>query len=142
MIRVDPFDAKDLVSIRVQPGQNELPRDRYGHGVGLAMSGPCFTVRQHVAGAPLFCGGAIETHRQLVTLWSVLAADAGPHLTAITRRVRWFVAKVDARRIDTMVVAGFAPARRWVEMLGFRHDATMAEYFENGEDAMIYRLVR
>lgn len=142
MIRVDPFHPHDLAAITVQAAQTELPADRIAHGMALAAAGPCFTIRAEGRDDPLFCGGAFEQHAELASLWAVVAADAGPFMRAITRRTRWFIAKLSQRRVDTNVVADFAAGRRWVGMLGFEPEARLRDFYANGDDAMIYRLQR
>lgn len=142
MIRVDPFHPFDLIDLPLQASQADLPADRVAFGEQRAACGRSFTIRDAPGGRALFCGGTIVTHANLATLWSVVAADAGPRMMAITRRVRWFVDALPHARVDAMIRGGFAPAARWVEMLGFEKEALLADYYENGDDAMIYRLHR
>lgn len=138
--RTEPFAPWHLAAIDVQPGQPELGEHRLERGAALSATGRCFTLLD--GERVLFCGGALSTHENYATLWSAVARDAGAAMLAIERRVRRFIATLDERRVDTTVRAGFAPARRWIERLGFTREAMLRDYFEDGEAAVVYRLKR
>lgn len=136
MIRIDPFEPGDLAAMRVQPAQAGA-RDWLALGRANAERGPALTARAP-DGRVLLCGGAIEVHPGYATLWAVVSADAGPWMTALTRRVRWFVAKLPHRRVDAFVRVGFSPGCRWAEMLGMRCEAALDGVFEDGATAFVY----
>lgn len=145
MINVAPFYPEDLAAMLPQTAQPELARlcaaDRVAYGRGLAGRGQSFTVREWAEGPVLFCGGAAEVHPNYATLWSVFDRDAGPHLLAIERRTRRFLAMLTYRRIDTLVRADFEAGHRWVLRLGFELEGhVLQDYFEDGAGACLYRL--
>lgn len=142
MIRVDRFRAEDLAAIAVQSGQSELAAiDRLALGHAYAARGRCLTARA-ADGRIVLCGGAIETHGDYATIWSAVAADAGPVMLALTRATVRFLDTLSHRRIDTIVAADFIAGRRWVGRMGFAQEARMADYFADGRDAVIYRRKR
>jgi hypothetical protein len=141
MIRVAAFDPRDLQAMTVQEAQPELIDAPVYHARQLAATGRCFTARDR-HGAVLFCGGALETHPRYATMWAALSPHAGSAMLALTRRVRWFAASLPHERVDALVRASHRAAHRWMAMLGFVREAELGVYFADGEDAVIYRLVR
>lgn len=138
MIRVDPFDPADVAAMTVQPAQAAAGVDWAALARANHAAGPAFTARA-ADGRVLLCGGAVEVHAGYATLWSVLAADAGPYLLALTRRVRWFVEKLPHARIDAHVRGGHREGRRWMRSLGFAREARLHQAFPDGADAIIFR---
>jgi hypothetical protein len=147
MIHVEPFHADHLAALAVQPAQRELAtqaaEERRTLGYGLSATGPCFTIRNGAGGPVLFCGGAGISHPGHATLWSVFDKDAGSQLRAIDRCTRRFIAKLEHRRVDTIVRADHEEGHRWVMLLGFELEGpVLGDYFEDGAGACIYRLNR
>ena len=142
MIRVDVFEPADLVGLVLQDGQQELPADRLAQGEFWASHGRAFTGRDARTGQVLLCGGAMQSHPEYATLWSAIGRDAGPAMLALTRKVRIFLGTLPHRRIDALSRVGFVQGGRWLTMLGFAPEATLADYFEDGEAAMLFRKVR
>lgn len=68
--------------------------------------------------------------------WAVLGEDAGPHMRSLTRAIRFQLDASPFARIEMWVDKGFAPARRWAELLGYqlRCDGQLPD----GRDAWIY----
>jgi hypothetical protein len=139
MIRVDRFRARDLAGLRVQPAQRRDVVDYAAQGPFWEQAGRCFTVRLVAGGEPLFCGGAVASHADYATLWSVIGEDAGRHMLAITRRTAQFVAALPFRRIDAFVRSDDRAGHRWIHTLGFRVEARLDDLFADGGDAVIYR---
>lgn len=140
MISVERFIPEDLAEMAVQPVQRELGCDPIARGRALSQGGQCFTVRN--GAAPLFCGGVMVTHVGYATMWSAFALDAGPEMLGITRRTRLFMSRLSYKRIDAMVRGDHRAGHRWVQQLGFAVEARLHDYFEDGGDAVIYRLKR
>lgn len=142
MIRVVAFEPEHLAALKVQSAQAELAvlgeAERWMTGRARKVAGPCFTafVGEHI----VFCGGAIVTHPELATIWAAFADDAGPAMLAIERRTRRWLATLPHRRIDTMVRVAHSKGNRFVHRLGFRAEASLADYFADGSAALIYRL--
>lgn len=142
MIRIDAFRAADLADIAVQAEQTEMAHtNRMALGAAYRTAGNCLTARD-AAGTILLCGGAVQTHHDYATLWSALSPEAGRHMLAITRATRRFIALLPHRRVDSIVNSGFVAGHRWMQLLGFKREAVLADYFADGRDAVIYRLER
>lgn len=140
--RVVPFEPWHLQQLDPQPAQRELVTDRTALGASLASTGRCFTLLRASDRTPMCCGGAVSTHRDYATLWAAFACDARPAMLAIERRARRFIGMLHERRIDAAVRADHAAGRRWAERLGLRPEAQLGAYFDDGGDAVIYRLER
>lgn len=142
MIRVAPFEPEHLAEMTIQPVQAEFPADRIAHGQQVAAFGRSFTVRRKSDGRIMMCGGAMDIHAQHAMLWAALAPDAGPVMLALTRRTRWLIDMLPHRRIDAIARADHRAGCRWLVRLGFDAEAYLRDYFENGSDAVVYRLRR
>lgn len=140
--RVVPFALEHLAALDAQAAQPELGGDRLAIGAQLSATGRCFSLLRLADERPVFCGGVLSTHADYATMWAAFARDAGPAMLAIERRTRRLIAMLPERRIDAAVRADYGPARRWVERLGFFAEAQLGGYFEDGGDAVIYRLGR
>lgn len=140
MITVERFIPEDLAEMTVQPVQRELGSDAIARGRMLSLTGRCFTVR--AGGAPIFCGGVTVTHAHYATMWAAFALDAAPEMLGITRRTLRFIEKLSFKRIDSVVRSDHRAGHRWVHRLGFVAEGRMNDFFEDGGDAVIYRLKR
>jgi hypothetical protein len=72
---------------------------------------------------------------QRAVAWCFLSADfpIGAWVAA-TRAARRALDGVAIRRIEADIAEGFAPAGRWAQMLGFRHEGRMRAYWADGSD--------
>lgn len=93
-----------------------------------------------VDGRPIGSAGVVEAWTGRAYAWALLAEDAGPHMLAITRAIRCFLARSPYRRIEMAVSAGFDAGQRWAELLGFTLETptAMRAYLPNGGDAWLY----
>jgi hypothetical protein len=145
MIAVEPFDVAHLANMTVQPAQIEArmsPLELMQRGMALSATGDCFTARRRADGKVLMCGGALTSHPGLATLWAVFALAAIEDrraMTAIRHRVRHFLTMLQHRRIDTLVRSDHRAAHRFALRLGFKAEARLNDYFEDGSDAVVYR---
>jgi hypothetical protein len=146
MIRVLPFRPEHLAMLTPQPEQRaQLGGDVLARGAALAATGNCFSVYSAADGALLMCGGAFETHAEHATMWSAFAELAPSRLremATIRQRTRWLIVKLKHRRVDALIRMDHRAAHCWIHALGFRPEARLNDYFEDGGDAMIYRLAR
>ena len=65
--------------------------------------------------------GVIEKQPDVVSVWVLLAADAGRHMLAITRFLKWAMRENTRgyKTIETLVRSDFGPGHRWAKMFGF-----------------------
>lgn len=146
MIRVLPFRPEHLAMLTPQEAQrSQLGGDVVARGAALAATGNCFTAFSAADGVMLMCGGALESHREHATMWSAFA-DVAPsrlrEMAAIRQRTRWLIGKLDHKRVDALIRCDHRAGHCWINALGFKPEARLNDYFEDGGDAMIYRLVR
>ncbi len=146
MIHVLAFRPEHLAALDPQEAQRaQLTGDVLARGEALSVSGNCFTAFSATDGAMLMCGGSIETHGDYATMWSAFGSIAPGRLremAAVRERTRWLLAMMTHRRIDAVVRVDHVPAHHWMKALGFVPEARLNDYFDDGGDAMIYRLVR
>lgn len=135
------FEPRDLVEIEGAPSHMHLGDRlmRLSKGETLAQAGLCWTALAARTGTILMCGGSIRHHEEHVQLWSVLAPESRCYMTALTRAVRAHVAGLPQRRVDAHVRAGFNAGRRWMALLGLSYETQIADFFPDGEDAILYR---
>lgn len=69
----------------------------------------------------LAIAGVIEKQPDVVSVWVLLAADAGRHMLAITRFLKWAMRENTRgyKTIETLVRSDFGPGHRWAKMFGF-----------------------
>ena len=92
------------------------------------------------AAMPICCGGLVEMWPGRAYAWSIVSADAGPHMLALTREIRSLLSRTPFARIEMAVAADFDAGRRWAELLGFvcETPAPMHRYLPDGRDAYLY----
>lgn len=135
---VEVFQPGHLAAMNAQAAQQAQARAP-AEIATLARGGRAFTARAGAGTPPLLCGGAFELHPGYATLWSLVSADAGPHMAALTRRVRHFILTLPHGRIDAMVAPGFAAGAKWMRLLGFAFEARLHAILPDGGDCDYYR---
>lgn len=145
MIRVLPFKAPDLADILEGGGEffcASALLHTPGYGEILEASGKAwsaFDEEERIVG----CAGLAQDHPQCVTGWTLLSPQlSGQHMLAITRECRRQFAACEARRIQAHVDPNFAPAVRWVELLGFQYEGLLRRFSPDGRDMAMYSRVR
>jgi RimJ/RimL family protein N-acetyltransferase len=76
--------------------------------------------------------------------WVILAKDAKP-VTAYRSILRMFKSLLknhEWRRVQAVVRASWTKANRMAERLGFQREGLMKNYCPNGEDAVMYAIVK
>lgn len=103
---------------------------------GLATRGPAASAVAD--GRIIACAGVAQIGFGMGTLWAFLAANSGRHFIRLDRCVRRLLEVPKLRRIEASADASFAPACRWLELLGFSGEGVMRMYGPNGEDCVRY----
>jgi hypothetical protein len=135
---VVPLEVWHLSALRLQPTQRYVaPMMTSEYGAALIAAGPAFA---GVLGGQtvLAAAGLIMQHSGRAQAWALLSEDSGPQFVSIFRAVERFLELQTIRRIDTWAFSEFAPAHRWLRMLGFRPEGRMRCYCEDGSDAELY----
>lgn len=141
IVTVDPFQREDAQEMAVQPMQmiGRSAADNADTALQLAAPGRAFTIRERATGRILCIAGLTEQYPHWATGWSLLAADkGGAGMLAVTRIVRWFLAKEEFRIVDCLIHAEQASARRWAVLLGFAPEARLRGRAPDGGDIIIY----
>lgn len=158
MIAIVPFEPWHASAIAVQAAQAP---ELIGPKGAAAALGPAFSalevpspshpLRGRVPPSPqmgegqvrvLCCAGLIVNNPAYATAWALFACDKGGGMVAVTRAIRRVLGEADFRRVDMMVRSGFDRARDFAALLGFRHEATLAESGPDGSDYEVWRLQR
>lgn len=99
--------------------------------------GPAFSgaVGGHIIG----CAGLILCHDRRAIAWALLSREASRHFLSVHREVKRFLGAQTIARIEAHVDRDFAPARRWVEALGFSLECErMRRFLPDGRDASLW----
>lgn len=94
-------------------------------------------------GEPMACAGVVEVWQGRAYAWALLSEHAGRHMLALTREIRFRLARLPFRRVEMAVDAGFDAGARWARMLGFRLETPepMRGYLPHGHDAFLFARV-
>lgn len=131
-MNIIPFEPAHVGMMRIQPGQcPDVDPSTMAADFGTAWTAM-------VEGRPIGCAGLLQMWPGRAYAWALLAEDAGPHMLALTRAIRFRLAESGFRRIEMAVDAEFLPGVRWAVMLGFELEARARKYMPNGRDAWIF----
>lgn len=140
-LTVEPFKASHVAEMAVQDAQRADWQGVTADMLRAFEQTDAWTVRAD--GEVVLVGGLVELWAGRATLWSYVAAGAGPHMVRLTKGVQRFIAGSTHRRIEMYVDVGFAAAHRWARALGFRLEAEhMASFFPDGRNAALYGRTR
>ena len=132
-----PFRPEHVRAIQLQPTQAAtISHIAFEYLQGLATLGPSATAE--LDGRIIACAGIAQIGFGMGTLWAFLATDSGRHFVRLDRCVRRMIDLPKLRRIEASADVTFAPACRWLEILGFSSEGLMRKYGPNGEDCMRY----
>lgn len=94
------FEQAHVGLMRVQPWQmGEVDASSLAAPYGMAWTALA-------DGEVIACAGLVEMWRGRACAWGLLSADAGRHMTALTREIRSRLDGVAFRRIEIAVAAG------------------------------------
>lgn len=144
MMEVRPFETRDMDGFALHPMQARdhlgpwSPRDA---ARVLAAGGRAFTLRRD--GRVLLVAGVAKVDESYGHAWAFMAAEAGPHMRALTRKVRGYLDSLlpGQRRIEMMVRADFAAAARWARLLGFEQEGVLRMAAADGADMVRFARV-
>ena len=134
---VKTLTANDLLAMRLQVSQAYFgPSVTEAYAREICAAGPAFAGVH--GGRVLGAAGLLPQWDGRAIAWALLSESAGSQMLAITRAVKRFLAMQVYRRIDTWAEVDFAPAHRWLELLGFEREARVRAYTPQGADAYLY----
>lgn len=133
---------RDVLAIRVQPSQaGALAFFERPDAADVMALGPSYAAWDGLR--CIAAAGLTPKWEGVATAWTILSADAGPHLLAVTKRCRAMLDAAPFRRIEATAACDFPPAGRWLAQLGFELETPRAEgYTPDGQDVAIYKRIR
>ena len=93
-------------------------------------------------GEPICCLGWDEIWYNRSMGYAIMFGNSGAHMVAITRQAKRMIKECPSARIEMYVKVGFQQGTKWAQLLGFMPEAVMRKFFPNGDDAILYSLVR
>lgn len=133
MLETRPATILDLTGFRLDPRQAERMPTAFAVLAEL--------IRGHAPIAVLVRGQVVAFAGLTIVwpgralAWCFLSAEfPRTAWVAATRAARRVLDGVDIRRVEADIADGFAPAGRWAQMLGFRHEGKMRAYWADGSD--------
>lgn len=138
MISVVKFRPEHLLAITPQPEQ----REELTAAQHVGMAGDGWSVLNN--GKPIACAVLLELGDGRVSVLAFIGADAGPHMRSVFSVANRIFDLTPHRRIEAIVLAGFAAGARWMRMLRFKLEtpAGMEKFGPNGETYMLYSRVK
>jgi RimJ/RimL family protein N-acetyltransferase len=145
-MRVVPFEAEDLAELlegggATFSGARQLMREP-GYAETLKAAGPAWSAFD-VYGRLIGCGGLSMEHPACATAWTLLDPEvSGRWMLHLTRAVLRVIAECPARRIQAHADPKFAPAARWLQLLGFQQEGILRCFTPDGRDMAVFSRVR
>lgn len=139
MLAVDPYEPIHMHAIAAHPGKDEFAAYIDRGGWAEKVDGPAWTIQAR--GVPLCCAGFQQVWRGRSVCWAVMSPLAGRWMAGITRIVRRHIAEHDAVRIEAQTRSDFEKGKRWLEMLGFEHEATLRRFMD-GHDYEAFVVIK
>lgn len=96
-------------------------------------------------GVPYYAAGLIPVNPGVSHTWSLSTADRFQHAKEMTRATKDMIEGVlweGVHRVQIMCLESHTKARRWYAAFGAEHEATLRGAGRDGEDVVIYSIVR
>jgi hypothetical protein len=139
-MRIEPFHVAHLDAMALQPHQRAWRAGLSGSSLGwLAEPGDAWT--GFVDGRPVACAGLLDLGGGRAEAWALCGVEAGRVMVPLTRALGRGLAASAFRYVQAHTARDFAPARRWVALLGFRFAAVLPRYCDDGGDAELWTRV-
>lgn len=89
----------------------------------------------------LFIGGLVKIHNKRLLLWSFISKNAGKYMLFITRKTKDIISQYKDIRLETNVSENFINGHKWAKILGFKFEAILECYAENGNNMAMYSII-
>lgn len=132
---------QDFLNIELQDSQSFITKEMIEHW-------DCETILKHSSwlgeadGKILIICGAYQVHKYRIIFWAFVSKHAGKHLLQITREIKKVIDSYQNVRIEANVSPSFENGIRWVNLLGFKFEAKLSKYDEQGNDQLMYSIVK
>lgn len=138
---VIPFRVDHFRAIDIQPAQARVRDMVRADDLAALEAGASYTCMHNRA--VLACFGWIEIYPHRGSLWALLSASCGRHMTGMTRIAKRLIESAPFRRLEIDVDCEFEQGHRWARMLGFSLEAErLRGYRMDGGDSAIYARIR
>lgn len=139
MVKTQPWHLRELMKDPVTaPIRSFMTEERINHLVKSP-----HTVTGMVGMQPVACAGVTEYWPGRGELWAIMPRSTGPHMLALTRLARKYIAGLSIRRIEATVDCDFDAGHRWMKLLGIEKEASPLKAFSiEGKDVSLYAKVR
>lgn len=143
MIHLAPLTQAHVRALTPQAEQAfESLEERIEYAMDYAAAGPAFAAlwQENV----LCVGGTVQVWPGRGIAWSLVSANAGPHMVALTRLVRCVLDAPNFKRLEMCVDAEHDAAGRWARLLGFELETPkpMRAFTPAGRAAYLYGRVK
>jgi RimJ/RimL family protein N-acetyltransferase len=136
-MKIVPFHPDHVAELKMQPAQDRIRWILTPEYIAkLGSAGPALTAIHD--STILGCAGIGFMRRDCGVLWGMVSASAGAHFVAIHRAVTRFIQANPLVRLEATAESTFAPACRWLELLGFENEGLMRKYGPDGADYVRY----
>jgi|GEM_PF-546191 len=139
-LTVLPFAASHLQTLVLQPAQAPFRSELYPETLqALEATREAWSLfsGHRIIG----CGGVQDLGGGRGLAWTLLARDTGAAMVTATKVVRRYLQTTPYRRIEAVTACNFAPAARWVRLLGFSPEGRMRAYCQDGGDAERWAII-
>lgn len=103
-----------------------------------------FGLSAWVGGECIAASGCVPVFPHRAVGWAVVSDKASPHMLALVRKFRRVLSNLDYQRIEASVRSDFNHGHRFAKLIGLQLETPepLRKYGANGEDEMIYAMVR
>lgn len=138
MIRIARMKPEHVAAFQLQPRQAMLAGNLSdpAYVEAIVRAGNAYAAL--LDGRPVAFAGCMEMWPGRALLWSMIGADAGPHMRTLVRAAEGYLKAAPWRRIEAVVASDFPQGHRLVRMLGFEREGRMRAYCPGGFDHDLY----
>ena len=142
MITFEPFEPQHLYRVNVQSEQAVELEELIRSGAAEQLIGSFSLSALLPSGACAACGGLVNLWPGRFQAWVFMSSDAGEHLLAISRQVKYLLDTHPARRIEATVRARFNRGQRFARLVGLRRESgVLRAFYPDGTDAILFARV-
>lgn len=128
------IDVREIMAMRGADYRHEFAEDC------ALLGGWCY---KDTHGVPVAMGGVAEHWPGVGTAWMVATDAITRHGVGVSRAAKHTLAAcTHLHRIHAYSADFHAVSHRWLQALGFRRGATMRKLGKNGEDFIVFEIVR
>jgi hypothetical protein len=118
------------------------------YGIDLAeaasRAGTAWTIESD--GKPIACAGIVMWWKGVGEAWMIASPEAVKHkisfIKALKAGLEIIIKTYEMHRVESKVRVGFESAIRINEILGFKQDAVLKKFTPDGQDVILFSIVR